>query len=276
MIGIRGIRGIRENTYKGNGIAFGAEYQTVYDYFPTKPDSSVATEQNIMVQGWVDDGVWIKDDVRYVTAGHTNDDGESQVNWNNPGTYDITLVNAPSFVNFEGFTTDGTDYLDTNFNLNADSVNYTLNGGHIFHAIGTDVLEGKWDCGVRDAGAAGTSMIAARNGGLFYGVINATGIVSSAGNSNSIGIYTVIRTASNNTDTYKNKTILGSRNTASQVLASHNMTIGCLNDAGVKKVFATKQYAGFAMGATLNSSEKDSEVDRFESYMDSNGKGLIP
>lgn len=71
-------------------------------------------------------GVWAKHDVFYNLSGETSN--FSTLNWKNPALYQITKVNSPGFTVKKGFNGNGaSSYLDTNFNLALNSVNYQRN-----------------------------------------------------------------------------------------------------------------------------------------------------
>ena len=120
-------------TYSGDVLievpsTYCTEYQAVYDAFTTKPDAATAAIWNTCVETWVDNGEWATKDVIYVYAAHTNGAGEALINWKNPGAFNATAYNAPTFTANEGFTGDGAaDYIDCNWNPSVNGVNYVQN-----------------------------------------------------------------------------------------------------------------------------------------------------
>lgn len=84
-------------------------------------------------------------DIFYVLAGETQ---ESSLRNLIRRSHDCTAILAPAWVQYEGFTSDGsTNYLDTNFNSLVDSIIYTLNDASSFIYIRTDVNEARIDYG---------------------------------------------------------------------------------------------------------------------------------
>lgn len=75
-------------------------------------------------------GVWTKLDVLYVFAAH--DEDTALINWKNPGTFNCTAVNAPTFVADRGYTGDGaSSALDTGFNPSTAGGGFTQNSAHL-------------------------------------------------------------------------------------------------------------------------------------------------
>ena len=68
----------------GGGSVYGSTYKSIYNSFTTKPSDDVADAQNQMVASLVAAGYWDRLDRFFVFAGHTNDDGESVLDWKNP------------------------------------------------------------------------------------------------------------------------------------------------------------------------------------------------
>ena len=104
------------------------EFQDVYDYWTNKPSDEDAVIWNNMVETLISSRVWATRDAFYFTAIHTNNDGEAQVNWKNPGgAYDLTLINSPTFTQYEGFTGAAGKALDTNYIPLSNAVKFLVN-----------------------------------------------------------------------------------------------------------------------------------------------------
>jgi hypothetical protein len=126
----------------GIGIPFGrrgggftAEYKailaraTALGY--TLPSEGQQVKQNNLLKALIAAGIWAKLDVFYVYA---NDAGAdfATLNWKAPTLYQSTRVNSPTFTANEGFAGNGiTSYLNSNFNLFLNSVNYTQDNSSI-------------------------------------------------------------------------------------------------------------------------------------------------
>ena len=108
--------------------AFDADYQAVLDRSTalgyTAPSASQQTLQNTLVEDLKTAGVWDKLDLFYVFA----TDGDSDfatLNWKTPSSFQTTKVNSPTFTANEGFNGGNLNYLDTNWSVANDSVNFT-------------------------------------------------------------------------------------------------------------------------------------------------------
>jgi hypothetical protein len=116
-----------------------ADYQAVLNYAITQgytlPSASQQVLQNQLVLDLKTAGVWSKLDIFYVFATDGDSDFAS-INWKDPNNFEITEVNSPNFTPNQGFEGNGTSaYLDTNWNITNDSVNWLQNDAGIFCAF---------------------------------------------------------------------------------------------------------------------------------------------
>jgi len=134
------------------GGGFDADYQAVLDYAATQgytaPSESQQTLQNTLVTDLKTAGVWDKLDLFYCFA----TDGDSDyatLNWKAPSSFQTTKVNSPTFTANEGFNGGNLNYLDTNWSVANDSVNFTeTNASMGFWTTGAP-LENSYLMGVR-------------------------------------------------------------------------------------------------------------------------------
>jgi hypothetical protein len=264
------------NIHKGLSSAiFGTEYQAVYDSFTTKPNSSVASAQNTMVESLVNSGVWAKLDVFYVLAGHTNGAGESLINWLNPGTFDATAVNSPTFTAFEGFAGDGaTSYIDLNYNPAANGINYSQDDAVMGLYNRSDNAAAGGNMGVFDG--TGDYLINTRNATNNAAARINDDITLVVANANGQGMYFINRSASNVREYYKNKSIIANDSQASSGINSSNVfALALNNNSGTAINFKTDQLSMLVVGGCLTQTDVNNFTDAFEGYMDSQGKGVI-
>ena len=249
-------------------------YQAVYDSFTNKPCGPDVAIQNTWVAALVAALLWnTKKDVQYNFAIHTNDDGEAQKNWLNPGTYDCTLVNAPTFTAYEGFDGGGISYLDTNWNPTSHAVNCTQNSNSVCWYSRTDVAENKFDFGAR---TTYWNVGMGRSWGNTMGIYNHTaGLISSGANSDSRGMFISNRDGVSSDDGYRNKSKLFDGTQPATGIPDANMYILCCNNNGSATGFGTKQISCFSAGAVYNQTEVNNDTDAFETMMDAKGKGVI-
>jgi hypothetical protein len=112
---------------------FDADYQAILDYATTQsytlPSASQQIKQNQLLVDLKSAGIWSKLDTFAVFA----TDGSSNfalIDWKRLSQY--TAVNSPTFTNNQGFQGNGTSsYINTNFNLFSNSVNYAVNDSSI-------------------------------------------------------------------------------------------------------------------------------------------------
>ncbi len=254
---------------------FSAEYQAVYDSMTNQPSASVAAAQNAMVAALVAGGVWVKLDIFFLFAQESNAAAEALINWLSPGT-DATAVSAPLFTSLEGFTGDGgADYINSNFNPNSDGVNYTLNDCCAFGYYRIDQQGNVYDFGVTD-GVPAHLIIRIRNtSDVVNAFINSAGSMAPA-NTNSAGLFAIERTASNATEVFRNASSLGTDNDASSSLPNEDVYILARNNNGTNADESGNQVSVWGAGASLSTGEHTTLRNAIETYMDSNGKGVIP
>ena len=116
---------VAEPTYLG-----GDETAAIIAAMTVKPNAARTTAIDNLVYALKNGGVWAKLDVLYVLAAHHEQAG--RINWKNPGTFDLTAGNSPSFTTDTGFTGSTSapyPYLDTGFILADDAVHFGLTNG---------------------------------------------------------------------------------------------------------------------------------------------------
>lgn len=257
-----------------------AEYQTVYDSFTNKPTNPDDTRQNAWVEADVADGLWdTKKDVQYNFAIHTNANGEAQTNWINPGTYDCTLVNAPAFVAFEGFTGDGISaYIDTNWNP-AVGVNYIQDSASAVIYIRNNIAISRnvMGCATGFSNLNTLAIMPRHAANLYFVRINTNNLADfGAGSTDSRGMFIANRTASNVHDLYRNKGQVINGTDVSNGLTDKDLVFLAFNANDVIVNHTAHQVSGGSMGAGYTQTNINNDTDNFETYMDSYGNGIIP
>ncbi len=256
--------------------AYCSEYQAVYDALTTKPSDAIAAEQNTMVCGWVGDGVWSKNDILYVFAQTTNAGGEALVNWINPGTFDAVEIpngGALIFTALEGFTGDLSAYTNTNWSPGDGGVhNYTRNDAVIGCYNRNKTSSGMISFGAFDAAANGTfgqfetnRMLGRFNSALFTAVVD----TYVAGMD--------IFTRDNSADfDYYNNNVKTDVTKISVAIADFDFYIHGYNFNDAVGGQSSHQISMVFAGSSFTPTNINNMTDRFEVYMDSNGKGVIP
>lgn len=254
----------------GEPSAYTEQYQAVLDVWTTDPTGDTLTWQNNLVYSLDTAGFWDNGDLLYIPAITENGDGEATVNWLNPGTYDLTETNSPTWTDNEGYTGNGTNsYLTTGWDVANNGVNYTQNDASICVYIRNNV-------GV--AAAVIGSEIA--SGGSYLYPRTATGYVairlnsnneSFNENTNSQGFWQVSRGASDDVKVYKNASLIWNPDPASTTPSSEDLKIL----TGDATAFSTCQVAFVYIGKSLTPTKIGTLNTIVETYMDAIGKGVI-
>jgi len=261
----------------GLGPGFCEEYQAVYDaYTGYIPDATQAAAQNAMVEGMIADGVWEKLDIFYVYA--NSDTPNCFLNWINPALFQAVPVNGPVFTAWEGLLGNGVNNYVTcgGWIPSVNGVNYQQNSASqliycrtIINTAGlhTHGVVASVDSKDIYIGPRVVNSVYARNN-------NANNVNVATGFTN--GLFINTRTAAAVQKVYRNKiaiingvTVSSGAPTYSPYCLAHNA-----NDAAAG--FRADQVACYAFGGGFTQDDVDNFTDRFETYMDFLGKGIIP
>ena len=253
------------------------EYQAVYDVFTTPPSDDIAAAQNTMVEALVDNGVWIKLDIFYVFAQSTNGGNEALKNWKLPGTYDCTLANAPTFTALEGFTGNGTTQsINTNWKPLSNGVNYTQNNASAGVYVRNNIARAEFEFGaVSPTNIGNTVLETRRNDNYMIGRLNQGGGDDYVASTDSRGMWIINRVISTSAVYYRNKGVFKVGSTASTGLIDLDFYLLGYNSNGAPAALSTKQISMFFTGGGLTQGDIDNLTNAFETYMDSNSKGVI-
>lgn len=255
------------------GVGFIDEYQAVYDSWTTKPSGEVAIAQNVMVEFFVSTGVWAKWDVFYVFAAHTNANGEALTNWINPGTFDVTLVPGAwsiTFTAFEGFQTTGNAYVDTNYAPITDAINFGLNDASLSFYSRTNGGTGI-DLGI--AGHPNYVTLGASFGGNFRAGLNSLPLSYAV--ADSLGMFVASRSDNANINFFKNKVLNTIAGVSGAIPVGTSYIFARHTNDSFAELHSNRQGSCASFGSSMSQQNVDDYTDGFETYMDSNGKGVI-
>lgn len=214
-------------------------------------------------------------DVMYLFAGET---AESSLKNLAKNAYHATAVNSPTFSQFEGFTrSSSTSYINTNFNLATNALKYELNSCSYGHYIRTNSALDASDGGIVSGGNRTFTQIrrATNNAIIIDTNQGSNGNTKNNLVSDSTGFFITSRRSNILTDVYKNKSIITTDNISSSVLPNGYVFILGINLNGTIGLSSTRQQSFFFMSKVLSSSDITALTNAIESYMDSNGKGVI-
>lgn len=239
----------------GSGSAYSSEYQAVLDRATalgyTLPTSAQKTKHDTMVRLLKSDGTWAKLDALYIFL----NDGSKEfgtLNWISPSSNQASIVASMTWTSNVGFTSNGTStYLNLNFNPATNGVQFTKNSSCFFaqygnNLSGVNVLDGSL------SGSDGIFMRPRSATDACVARLNDAANLSVA-STNSTGLFSILRTASNARQIYRNGATLGSGDAqASSNVPSLNVFLGCYNSGGTPTFTLGQvlQYnsAGFGSG----------------------------
>lgn len=237
-----------------------AQASTIFAAFTTPPVSARQALINSLVGSLLSAGIWASLDCLYLLA--AADSQAALINWKNPGTFNATLVNAPSFVADLGYTGNGsTSYVETGYNISSGGGTFAQNNAHMGLFVLTNSAQTAANMGV---GVSNYSHISSRNTSDQISVrINSNvGGVAIASITNSIGLTAWSRTGAATSTVYKNGVNVGTSVTASSALV--NETIRICSAVGQ---FSTKQMSMASFGGSLTDSQMTTLYNAVLAYM---------
>lgn len=214
-------------------------------------------------------GIWDKFDACWFMAAH--DSQTAKLNWKS-SSYNLTELGTMNFVADRGYTRNGaaagtTDALDTNYIPSVNGVKALLNSNSLGVYSRSNVNEATCDIGCLNASNVGYN-INSRNGGNFQIRNNSATSISTAV-SDSLGMFSVVRSASTFTALYKNGSFVSSSAAASSALSNFSLYLNAANINGSISAGSTRQLAFAYIGSPLIDQAKLYSIVQF--YM--NGVG---
>jgi hypothetical protein len=251
----------------GGGGGFSPFATTLFGSMTPQPDNARKVVIDTFIRALVSGGIWGSLDALYVFAAH--DEQAALLNWVNPGTFDATAVNAPTFTTDRGFTGNGTDSeINSGFNLSTDGTNYVLDSATVFARALNNL-------------AAGVSPLWGTNSGDHYGNgfprfsgditvfnCNTSGGASNieVASSDGRGFWSVTRSASDAQALYLDGSGIGTGSQASATLP--NATLRGLRSA---TTFGAFQIASLGCGAHLDATKQAALASAESAYMEAVG-----
>jgi hypothetical protein len=256
------------NTRYSDG--FIAEYQAVYDQFVVKPSAADAEAQNIFVKTLVDGGVWLELDRLSVFASHASG-VDSLIDWIHPSVAanNFILVNAPAWVQYQGYTGNGTtQYIDSNFEPSTDGVNFLQNSALVGMYSRTELSNISYDIGLTPASNSDIQLRSRFPGDLIASQLNNSGS-NTVVNASSLGLFCISRFIAASFDVYKNGVNLTTEVGASIAPGSGNIFFGAYNmdGLGTPAGFSTRQYSMGVIGGNLDAPKQLILYNAFQALM---------
>lgn len=229
------------------GITYDPDAQILFDRMVIEPTNARKLIINALIVGLKNDGNWNELDVLVILA--AADSQASLLDFKN--LQDGALVNAPAFEADRGVTGNGsTSYINAQFNLTTDAVQYTRNnasaGIYTRTNVGGNNLIGM---GLTNATIEGL-LIAPRNASSVATMGVNTNTFKTYGNADSRGLYSIRRTTNNAQEAFKNGLSKGAQADASIALVNDNVYVLCFNriDTGAGG-FSIRQKAMYFLGS---------------------------
>lgn len=181
----------------------------------------------------------------------------------NPTSTTCTEVNAPTFLAYNGFDFNGTSqYLNTNYTPSTNGVNYTLNNAS--HGVYCNENVGGtfgWDMGLQDASNASTISLRDNTNTCYAKVNNAVANFVSGANSNSIGLFNVVRSGVNTISIYINGVSTYSDTDVSTSLPTRPFFLGAYNNNGTAGSYVTRNLCiSFVGSGSINFGLLNSDI----------------
>lgn len=226
------------------------EAETWVAAFSSEPDNTRKALYDTYVGALKAASVWTKFDIIYLFAAHTSQ--AALINGKNPGTFDCTLVNAPTFTADRGFTGNGSSaYVSTGYVPSTNGSQYLVNSAHVaarnlaqVSATANTKLIGSL------SGASARSVILVRNAATdgIRGTINSTTFSTDVANTVTPGHYVNRRSGANATAIFKDGVSVNTMTTGSVALTDRTLVF--LADPHASN-FSLLQVASGSAGANL-------------------------
>lgn len=186
-----------------------------------------------------------------------------------------TPAGSPVFTADQGYALNGSSqYLAEDYNPSTDAVAYTLNGGSIGMAVGTDRTTADVFCNAGCA-AGGTELaLFCKVSNVIQGRINDDDAVSFA-TATARGITFCSRTAESIKVTSRDGAVVGGADDLAIALPNAELFDGAYNSGGTPVLHTTDLHHMLWVGGPLTDAEVAKLAARFERYLDAIGEGVI-
>lgn len=255
----------------GGGVSYETESLAIFAAFTTPPDTTRKGNINTMVAALKTAGVWSKLDVMYAFA--AADSQASLINWKNPGTFNASAVNTPTFTTDRGYAGNGsTSYVNSTFTPSTAGGNFVLNSAHLGLWSRTNAQAAAVTMGARTTSTTEESLLRPRDtGNLTLGRINKAGGGVNPANTDSSGHFVTRRSGGTAAAIHRNGSSLGSNTEGSTALPQFPIFIGALNTAGSASSFSTYQIAAAHWGSSLSDTEITDTYNALLAYLQAVG-----
>jgi hypothetical protein len=273
-----------------SGSNWTTQYQAVYDAMITKPSASDKAKQQKLMYRLIKAGVFAKAEIIDVFGTHSAD--SSLINWKNPGTFNPTVQNTPTFTQYQGYKMEewalhnSWNWIKTNFIPLTDGTLIGKDDISVLYAINEDAV-------IADARSGCIALVSAdeiffqtsikqTSDGSGSSTLNNKGQSGNDGSStttlSSIKHISFRRDLDDKFSTFVN---YGKRRRVADLIASTSLPnvqlyVGCLNHYLYGDSYHdTRPYMYYMLCSALTDLETRNTIKAFEEYYDSLGTGLI-
>jgi len=231
-----------------------AEAEAVVAAFSVEPDDTRKALIDTLIGALKAGSAWSTFDAYYMMA--AEDAQSAGVNWKNPGTYDLTPIDNPTFTADQGYAGNGTSsYLKTGFVPSTASGQWALNSAHMaLWSRDSGGLAGtKAEMGARVASNDNHSILQIRttsDGGLFRANQDATTGVAPTTITDGSGLFVGRRSASNALALFRNGSSIATNGTTSAQITDREIYIGAMNENNTAVAFSERQLAIASFGSS--------------------------
>lgn len=214
------------------------------------------------------DTLWSKLDIFYILA--NLDSGSAKLNILKD-TFNLTAVNSPAFTTQRGYTGNGTtSYLNSGWTPSTNAVNFLLDSGNMSVYSLSNIAEDKFVIGTSGSSVNFLNLNPLTSTSTIDGRINQNSS-SLVTNTNSLGLFSINRTASNATQFYRYDSAYGTGSVASSSLSAFPLFILARNFNGTASNLSTRQIAIATVGKKLNAYSMYRLTDNLDWYLNSIG-----
>lgn len=231
---------------------FEPEAVAYFNAMTTQWDAASKVAINTFIKSQKASGLWAKKDRIFLFASTSADDCVIDLK----GTENASLVNSPTFTQYRGVTAATGTYINSNFNPVSDGVNYTLNSCGVAYWLNNDLAVNAADQGHNNS--TQYFLVRTRTATSFLSTppYQAAATLSlSTAVTNSIGLFSIQRTANNASNSMSNDGVNATSATASSALVNNDYYIGAPNNNGTAGASVARQWSYFEFRAGLNLAE---------------------
>jgi hypothetical protein len=248
-------------------VSYEAESETLFAAMSVEPDATRKGHIDDLIAALKTASVWSTLDYLRVYA--AADTQAASLNWKNPGTYNATLVNSPTFTADRGYAGNGTtSYIDSNFNPSTAGGQYAQDSAHIGVWVRDDIANNAHCIGSYLTTSTRRTQINPRTAGnTLAWAINRAAAPETPANSAGSGHFVTRRSASNASAVFRNATSVATSIGASDALANLNIYELCSNGNGTPVSHTARQLAAAHVGASLTDQKITDFYNALSAYL---------